>query len=72
MLVQKQQAQDIEDSPQSKDQEELEKDPLHRLVDRIHFIFFSPKVELSQAELDTLDGNTHQLNADDATEVLFE
>lgn len=69
---QKQQAQDIEDPSQSKDQEELDKDPLNRLVDRLHFIFFSPKVELSQAELDTLDGNTHQLNADDAAEVLFE
>ena len=69
---QKHRAQEVEESSDPKEEEELDPNPLHRLVDRMHLIFFSPKVELSQAELDTLDGNTHQLNADDAVEVLFE
>jgi hypothetical protein len=49
----------------------LERDAALRLVDRAHQELFSPKVELTQKEMDTLDGNIRQLKAEDAVETLF-
>ncbi|MAD61833.1 MAG: hypothetical protein CMH49_10045 [Myxococcales bacterium] len=49
----------------------LEKNPVWRIVDRAHQELFSPQVELTQKEMDTLDGNIRQLKASDAVESLF-
>ena len=49
----------------------LEKNPVWRIVDRAHQELFSPQVELTQKEMDTLDGNIRQLKARDAVESLF-
>lgn len=48
----------------------LEPDPALRVVDRAHQELFSPLVELTQKEMDTLDGNIRQLKAEDALEML--
>lgn len=45
--------------------------PVARVVDRVHTLLLAPKVELTQKELDSLDGNIRQLNAEDAIEALF-
>jgi len=45
--------------------------PVARLLKRAHTSLLSPKVELTQKELDSLDGNIRQLEAEDALEVLF-
>ena len=49
----------------------LETDPALRLMDRAHRELFSPQVELTQKEMDTLDGNIRQLKAEDAIESLY-
>ena len=65
------------DEEQNKSQQEdpwvlaLEKNPVWRVVDRAHQELFSPQVELTQKEMDTLDGNIRQLKASDAVESLF-
>ena len=48
----------------------LEPNASLRLVDRAHQELFSPLVELTQKEMDTLDGNIRQLKAEDALEAL--
>lgn len=45
--------------------------PVERIVDRVHTLLLAPKVELTQKELDSLDGNIRQLNAEDALEAIF-
>ena len=45
--------------------------PVERVVDRVHALLLAPKVELTQKELDSLDGNIRQLSAEDAIEALF-
>jgi hypothetical protein len=49
----------------------LEKDPAFRLIDLAHAEIFAPKIELTQKELDTLDGNIQQMSASDAVETLY-
>ena len=48
----------------------IEPNPVFRLIDRLHATLFSPRIELSQRELDTLDGNTRQISAEDALRLL--
>ena len=49
----------------------LEVNPVYRVIDRAHRELFSPQVELTQREMDTLDGNIRQLKAEDAVESLY-
>ena len=51
--------------------EQMEQSPVVRVVKRVHTRLLSPKVELTQKELDTLDGNIRQLSGEDAIEALF-
>jgi hypothetical protein len=48
----------------------LEPNAALRLVDRAHQELFAPLVELTQKEMDTLDGNIRQLKAEDALDML--
>ena len=48
----------------------LEPNAALRVVDRAHQELFAPLVELSQKEMDTLDGNIRQLKAEDALDML--
>ena len=77
-------AHDLERTPKDSDQEKedseehketwrrpLEQNPALRLIDRAHQELFSPQVELTQKEMDTLDGNIRQLKAEDAIESLY-
>ena len=61
----------VETTEEADDREALELDPALRVVDYAHAQLFSPKVELSQKELDTLDGNILQITAEDALESLY-
>jgi hypothetical protein len=51
--------------------DDLEQSAVARVVDRVHTTLLAPKVELTQKELDTLDGNIRQLSGEDALETLF-
>ena len=65
-------ASDEDSSPDAGElSEAVEPDPALRLVDRAHRELFSPLVELSQKEMDTLDGNIQQISAEDALNSLF-
>lgn len=55
---------------QAKDSPRLDLNPALRLIDRAHQELFSPQVELTQREMDTLDGNIRQLKAEDALDAL--
>jgi hypothetical protein len=61
----------VETTEEEEAREALELDPALRVVDYAHAQLFSPKVELSQKELDTLDGNILQITAEDALESLY-
>ncbi len=52
--------------------EEIEKDPIFRAIKRFHTKVFTPKVELSQKEMNTLDGNISQQSAEEALDVFNE
>jgi hypothetical protein len=72
-------AQDRERAPEegevqvSRREEEvvMEPDPVLRVVDLAHQRLLSPKVELTQRELDTLDGNIRQVSGEEALEGVF-
>ena len=55
---------------EEKEEVQLDPDAALRLIDRVHQELFSPQVELTQREMDTLDGNIRQLKADDALDAL--
>ena len=55
----------------SEEEEVMEPDPVLRVVDLAHQRLLSPKVELTQRELDTLDGNIRQVSGEEALEGVF-
>ena len=62
---------EAQDEQEAKGADDLEQSPVARVVDRVHATLLAPKVELTQKELDTLDGNIRQLSGEDALESLF-
>jgi hypothetical protein len=48
---------------------EIDPDPIFRAIRQFHVKAFTPKVELSQKEMNTLDGNIMQLSAEDALDI---
>jgi hypothetical protein len=49
--------------------EAINPDPIFRAIKRFHTKIFTPKVELSQKEMNTLDGNISQQSAEEALDV---
>jgi tetratricopeptide (TPR) repeat protein len=52
-------------------QDEEKQDPVLALLDRFHRKMFQPKIELSQADINSLDGSPVRVNADSVMEGLL-